>query len=108
MIKAIEINGKAYKPKELDFNAICDMEEMGVSIFEANNKGLTSLRAYLAIIAECSPEQAGNEIGEHIAKGGNIDKLAEAFAEAVKESTFFRTAEKATTKKAGAESKEEA
>lgn len=99
MIKAIEINGKAYKPAELDFNTMCDMEDLGVSIFETENKGLSAVRAYLAVSAGISKEEAGAEIGEHIANGGSLEVLSEAFSEAVRESTFFRTPAKATTKK---------
>jgi len=92
-MKMLEINGKAIKPAELDFNAMCDMEDMGVSIFEADNKGLSSLRAYLAISAGISSKEAGIEIGSHLANGGNLDALANAFSDAVKESTFFQTAQ---------------
>ena len=99
MIKAIEINGKTYKPAEIDFNGMCDMEEMGVSIFDTENKGLSALRAYLAISGKISTEEAGVEIGEHISNGGSLEALSEAFSEAVKESTFFRTPAKNTTKK---------
>ena len=93
-MKMLEINGKAVKPAELDFNAMCDMEDMGVSIFEADNKGLSSLRAYLAISEGISSKEAGIEIGAHLASGGNLDALATAFSDAVKESTFFQTAPK--------------
>lgn len=92
--KALEINGKVIKPAELDFNAMCDLEDMGVSIFEADNKGLSSLRAYLALSAHISTTEAGVEIGSHLSKGGNLDGLAEAFSNAVKESTFFQNAQK--------------
>ena len=93
-MKKLEINGKAVKPAELDFNAMCDMEDMGISIFEADNKGLSSLRAYLAISEGITKEEAGVEIGAHLANGGNLDELAEAFSNAVKESTFFQKAPK--------------
>ena len=108
MIKAIEINGKTLKPAELDFNAICDMEDLGVSIFDADNKGLSSLRAYLAITMHCGITEAGNELTEHLAKGGSLDGLAEAFAEAVKDSTFFRNAAKTTEKKTSKAANKEA
>lgn len=89
-MKKIEINGKTYDAAEIDFNAMCDLEEMGISLFEADNKGLSSLRAYLALSMGATTREAGAEIGEHIANGGNLDDLNKAFSEAVKESVFFK------------------
>ena len=90
----IEINGKTYKPAEIDFNAMCQMEEFGVSIFDADSKGLSSLRAYFALSSGMSLTEAGVEIGQHLSKGGTLEELSDTFGKAVKDAIFFLTAQR--------------
>lgn len=93
----IEINGKTYEPAKIDFNAMCQMEEFGVSIFDSDSKGLSALRAYFALTSGMTLTEAGAEIGQHLSKGGSLEDLNDAFSKAVKDAIFFLTAQRNAT-----------
>ena len=90
MRKEIIINGKHYEPKELTYNEVCLFEEaFGLSIEEYNQKPNAFTRAYMAICMNCSLEEAGQEITNHVINGGKIEDPINAFSEALTESDFF-------------------
>lgn len=92
MSKEITVNGKVYPAVEVTFNVLCDMDEMGVSIEDLDPKHiLRFLRAYVAVCMKKTPEEAGEEIGAHVANGGNIEELVTAMTEAFNDGGFFRT-----------------
>lgn len=84
------VNGKTYKSKELDFNAMCDLEDMGVSMVDIKSKNMSLIRAYLAFCGNISAEEAGNEIMLHLKNGGKFDEIMEWLKEAIENSDFFR------------------
>ena len=88
MNKKITINGKDYKLKEIDFNDICDLEDLGLSLTDFKRSRMNSVRALLAYIGEMSPEEAGNEIMAHLKNGGTMDIINELFEML---STFFQS-----------------
>ena len=100
----LRINGKDYKEAEIDFNAVCELEDMGIKIF--NLKGVSGLKIARAYTALCMGgaemlDVAGSEINNHIINGGKFDVITDAFSKAVKESGFFQalntTAEESDT-----------
>lgn len=94
MRKEIIVNGKAYPAIEVTFNALCDMDEMGVSLEDLDAKHVIRfLRAYVALCMGTSPENAGAAIGEHVMNGGSIEELVTCMTEAFEEGGFFRTQE---------------
>lgn len=89
MNKKITVNGKDYKLKEIDFNDICDLEDLGLSLTDFKRSRMSSVRALLAYIGEMSPEEAGNEIMAHLKKnGGSMDVINELFEMLA---TFFQS-----------------
>lgn len=101
----LRINGKDYKEAEIDFNSVCELEDMGLKIF--NLKGVSGAKIARAYVALCMGgaemlDVAGIEINKHIINGGKLETITEAFAKAVKESGFFqalsKTAETGDTK----------
>lgn len=94
MSRIFTVNGKTYKAKPIDFNTICDLEDMGVSLENAMNKPLSMARAYFAICTENSKEYAGKEMQEHIVKGGSFDAVIEAMSEEMANSDFFQSLNK--------------
>ena len=90
MNKKITINSKDYKLKEINFNNICELEELGLSLDGIKKSKMTSIRALLAFAGEMTPEEAGNEIMEHLKKGGTFDDFAPLMNSFV-ESDFFLT-----------------
>lgn len=85
-----EVNKKRYDIPELDFNAICDLESMGVSLGQIKKTPTEGIRAFFALCFNGDKEIAGTEIQSHIENGGEMDVIAEALGKAVKESGFFR------------------
>lgn len=86
------INGVTYNAVPIGFNFLCDLEDAGISIEEADRKPMKLMRAYFSVCAKISVEEAGNQLGKHMADGGNIDSLAEAFQNELEKSDFFRNA----------------
>lgn len=95
----IKINDKEYKEAEINFNNICALEDMGCSMQNILSNTFSSARAYLALCMGGNKNAmvvAGNEIEEHIKKGGELTDLMSAFAKAIEESGFFQALNKKT------------
>lgn len=84
------INEKKYKATPFDFNLICDLEDMGVDIANANKKPMSMVRAYFALCVNGDKEYAGKEMEAHLTKGGSFDELINAMTKEMDESDFFR------------------
>lgn len=87
----IQINGNTYKNAKLDINALCDFEDMGISVDSIAKKPLSVARAYLAMCMGSDTKSAGEEIAKHMSGGGKLDAILEAFKEEVDKSDFFRS-----------------
>lgn len=93
-MRVFKVNGKSYKSKDLDFNAMCDLEEMGVSIIDIKSKSLSLIRAYLSFCGNMSVEEAGNEVMLHLKNGGKFDEIMEELKTAIENSDFFQILKK--------------
>lgn len=105
----LNINGKNYKEAAIDFNAICELDDMGIKMFELKKVNALKLaRGYFALCMGGAQmeEIAGNEINQHIINGGNLESITEAFSKAVEESGFFQALKK-NSEKGNAEGKEQ-
>ncbi len=92
-MKYIEINGKEYEIPELDFDAVCELEENGVNLLNMDRKNMkvaSVVRGLVAWIMKCDTATASKEIEGHIAGGGNIGDLFVAINEGLSESRFFK------------------
>lgn len=85
------INGTEYKAKPFDFNLVCDLEDMGISLEEMGNKRMSMVRAYFAICAGKGSEFAGKELNSHFVNGGKFDNIVEAMNKEMEISDFFQT-----------------
>ena len=96
MQRTFKLNGVEYKAADIDFNAICDMEDAGVSADEFGKKKLSVVRAYFTLCHGGSADAAGKEIEEAIKKEGfdAINPIVEAMNKAMEESDFFRSLSK--------------
>lgn len=108
-MKTFTVNGKEYKAKAFDFNLICDLEDMGISLQEARNKPMSMVRAYFGLCAEKGKEYAGKEMEEHVIGGGSFEDIMKIMAEEMEKSDFFRKlnkrAEQETTESSEKEDK---
>lgn len=85
------INGKEYKAKPFDFNLVCDLEDMGISLEEMGSKRLSSTRAYFVLCSGLSKEKAGKEIEQQYIKHGELNEINEALNKEMEDSDFFRS-----------------
>ena len=89
----VVINGREYRIPEVDFDAICNLEEHGVYLLNMdrkNPKTATMLRGIVSWIMDVEPERASKEIQEHIQNGGDIGEILSAVTRAVTHSGFFK------------------
>lgn len=89
-MKTFELNGEEYKAKGFDFNLICDLEDMGVSIQDMSGKTMSMIRGYVGICAGITKEEAGKEINQHMIKGGKLDSVMDCITEEMNKSDFFQ------------------
>lgn len=105
-MKKITINSKDYNlDKVIDFNAICELEDLGLSVPALKKSSMSAFRALLAWFGDITVEQAGAEIMAHLRNGGSFDDCA-PLMEAFVESDFFRATQQSVEKKETATSEE--
>lgn len=90
------VNGTEYKAKPFDFNLVCDLEDMGVSLEEMGNKKMSMVRSYFALCAEKSNEFAGKELNAHFVGGGKFEDIVEVMSKEMEISDFFQALTKTT------------
>ena len=100
-MKTFEINGKEYVAKKFDFNMVCDLEDMGISLADAGEKPMSMVRAYFAICANKNREFAGSEMEAHLANGGSFDGIMSAMSDELEKSDFFRNLGQTKEQKTG-------
>lgn len=88
------VNGKEYKAKAFDFNLVCDLEDMGISLEQAGKKPMSMVRAYFGLCAGKGKEFAGKEMETHIIGGGTFDEIMAAMSDEMEKSDFFRNLSK--------------
>lgn len=88
------VNRKEYKAKPFDFNLVCDLEDMGVSLEEMGNKKMSMVRAYFAICAGKGSEFSGKELNVHFVNGGKFEDIIEAMNKEMEISDFFQALSK--------------
>ena len=94
-MKMITINGKTYSRAEMDYNMLCDLEDMGISISEIKGKSMSFIRAYIAKCMGEDAETAGKELNQHFINGGSIEGIMDVIKEVIDESGFFQALGKA-------------
>lgn len=106
-MKTFEVNGKQYKGKEFDFNLVCDLEDMGVSLDDMQKKNLSLIRAYFGLCAGLDAERAGAELQKHLISGKKFESITDVMSEELEKSDFFRALQKtAETEDAEVETEE--
>lgn len=98
-MRRIVINGREYTAKPFDFNMICDLEDLGVSIEDIERKPVSIVRAYAGICMGKSAKESGIEIQEHLLNGGSFDDIMKVISKEMEESDFFRNLGKNKEKK---------
>ena len=86
----ITINGVTYVAKPIDFNMLCDLEDLGVNISSMGNNTMSTARVYFALCSGLDKVSAGNELQKHIVNGGDFNELVTAMLKEMDESDFFQ------------------
>lgn len=95
------VNEKEYMAKPFDFNLVCDLEDMGVTMSEMGRKRFSVTRAYFAICAGLSNEAAGKELEAHAIAGGTFEAINIALNAEMEKSDFFHTLIQTTEEEVG-------
>lgn len=110
-MNTFKINGIEYKAKPFDFNLVCDLEDMGITLNDMHGRNTSLIRAYFALCSGLSKEKAGKEIEQQFIKYGDLNEISEAMNKAMENSDFFHSlterAEAATAENEETESKTE-
>ena len=95
----------------VDFNLVCDLEDMNVSVVDGNMKSMSLMRGYFGLCAGLSMTKAGEEIQSHLKHGGKLDEFAESLKYEFENSEFFQSlreeAEEDNTENPATESEKE-
>jgi len=86
----MKINGKEYVLPELNFNTMCRLEEIGISLTDMDKRILSAVRGFLALAMGDDLNKAGLEMEQHLAAGGTLDDMMIEINEAVENSGFFQ------------------
>ena len=89
----VVINGNKYDIPEVDFDAVCELEERGINLLrmdENNMKLATMTRGLVAWIMGVDVQTASKEIEAHISNGGNIIDIISRLTDAINNSGFFK------------------
>ena len=89
MSNKVTINSKDYTFKNIDFNGICELEDLGLSIDGIKKGKMNACRALLAYHGNMTSDEAGNEIMAHLKNGGGFDDFAPMIDNLVN-SVFFQ------------------
>lgn len=87
------INGNKYDIPEVDFDAVCELEERGVNILnqdKSNAKLATMCRGLAAWIMGTDVHTASRELEAHVTNGGNILDIINRATDAINNSGFFK------------------
>lgn len=88
-MKTIVINGKSITTKPINFEAICELEDMGFEVLSVRRRAFSSIRSAFAYHSGFSLDEASSQIEEHIKNGGRVEDFT-PFLEAITESDFFK------------------
>ena len=89
-MKKITINSKDYNiDKVIDFNGICELEDLGLDLSNLKKTKMSSIRALLSYMGDIDTDTAGAEIMEHIKNGGSFEDFTPLINSLV-ESDFFQ------------------
>jgi hypothetical protein len=88
-MKNIIINNITVSLKNIDFGAICELEDLGLDVQSIGKKTFSSIRCAVAYHMDISIDEASKVIEEHITKGGKLADFV-PFLEAITSSDFFK------------------
>lgn len=88
----VKINQKTYQVPELTFEHSLIMEQVGLPLTEITSlkRIMTAVSAFTMIVAKCDHDYAAHLVQQHVMGGGDILDIYKAYANAIKDSGFFK------------------
>lgn len=86
------INNNRYEIPEINFDAICELEERGVNLLsmDKNKPNIATItRGLVAWIMNTDVKNASREIEAHISNGGDIAEVFTIVSDVIQNSGFF-------------------
>lgn len=65
-MKKITVNGKEYTLPKIDFNAVCELEDLGFDFSKIDKKMMSTGRALLAFVMKTDIETASKEFSKEL------------------------------------------
>lgn len=93
------LNGQTVSAVPFDFNLMCDLDEMGVSMDDLNKKPNSFVRLYVAMCLGVDKAEAGKQIQAHVISGGTTESIINAMVKEMNDSDFFQALTKRTEAK---------
>lgn len=84
------VNKVSYVAKPFDFDMVCELEEMGVTFERIDKMPLSLIRAYFAVCANTTKEQAALLLQKHLTSGGALEDITTPMSKEMNDSDFFR------------------
>ena len=88
--KKFTVNKVVYTARPFDFDMVCELEDMGVTFERIDKMPMSLIRAYFAVCAGVSKEQAAELIQNHLINGGKLEDITEPMSNEMNNSDFFR------------------
>jgi len=92
-MKTIKIGEKTINLKPIDFNAVCELEDLGFSVSGLKDKTFSSIRALVAFNMNLNILDASDFIQNHLKNGGKISDFSPLITH-IAESDFFQSLSK--------------
>lgn len=89
--KTITIDGQTYTLRNIDFEAICDLEELGFQADSLAKKAFGTVRVLLAYAMNTDVDSAGKALQKEISANHNYLQLSETLYRWLTESDFFQS-----------------
>lgn len=91
MVKKITVNGKNYTLPKIDFDAVCDLEELGFDFSKVDKKMMSTGRALLAFVMKTDIRTASAEFEKEMKQNKSaFNDIMVPLFNMISESDFFR------------------
>lgn len=102
-----DLNGKEMQSIPIDFNTVCDLEDLGISLDDYSTKPMAFTRAYVTLcFGRGNKKIAGKELEQHLLNGGSFEEIIKVISKELENSDFFQKLSKIQEKE-NSKSKEE-
>lgn len=89
-MKKFTINNKEYDYKNISFDIMCQLEDLGTQPGDIFAKPMNFVRSYFAILADITLANASKEIEAHMASGNTLSQLLDLINDDLEHSDFFQ------------------